>query len=382
MRRRGPLLAGAMLLFALSVGQLSVPATAGGVPEIASILEGREPGTNQPVLVVNGKGMKSVRGARLLTPGGDPAGTLGVVSPGSTTVSLALPPELEPGPYALILSYGKKKAPVEAVPFPVSIAGDGVLPESVQDEAMHPDLLEDLDDAETMAGEALDYYQDADHFVEGTLPTSLYSAMDDLVDEGHVVDGEFTTDLFSAWADLEDEGIVSGGSLDTSRYSALKDLAAEGILDGSGDLHSDHFSAWADLVDEGYVTTGTFPSSLFSAWASLDAFGQVNADDVLRSDLFDAYADLLAESRIGTTSTQVAAGNHDHDSLYLKTAGASTFSQTLDINFRSRATAPSQPALTVRSSISGTAAIRSDNDEPGESYLTRVEGDPDSIALL
>ena len=144
MKRRGPWLAGALIAVALCLGHLSTTAAAGGIPEIATVLEGRGPENDTPVLIINGSGMKSVRGARLLTPGGTPAGTLGVISPGSTTVSLGLPPELEPGPYQLILSYGKKKAPVDAAPFPVSIAADGVLPGSVWDGALQVELLEDL----------------------------------------------------------------------------------------------------------------------------------------------------------------------------------------------------------------------------------------------
>lgn len=45
----------------------------------------------------------------------------------------------------------------------------------------------------------------------------------------------------------------------------------------------------------------------------------------LSTDRFDAYADLVADSRIGTGSTQLAAGNHTHDVLNARrdyTAGA------------------------------------------------------------
>ena len=49
--------------------------------------------------------------------------------------------------------------------------------------------------------------------------------------------------------------------------------------------------------------------------------GEDIVSGALSTDLFSAYNDLVAETKIGTTGTQVAAGNHDHDSRYVNVTG-------------------------------------------------------------
>jgi hypothetical protein len=299
---------------------VTLPALGAKTPEIYVVTEGRGPG-DLPVLVLEGKRLNKIDDeiVDLLDKSGQTAGTVGVVSPGSTTVALTLPPGLEPGVYDLVL-YDRKGNSLPTLE--VTLTAGLALPESVTGAALDGDFREDLDDAEGLGGRPASYFGDAGNMAGGAVDTNLLSALEDLKTEGNVVNGEILTELFSAWTDLEDEGLVDGdGDLVASLFSAWTDIKGEGYLDSNDQLPLSNFSAWSDLEAEGWVDTGVLQPTRLQAWDDLLDEGYLDGFEQLDADFFSAWSDLEAEGLVGMQEGSLAPGDHEHDGDFVELAG-------------------------------------------------------------
>jgi hypothetical protein len=175
--------------------------------------------------------------------------------------------------------------------------------------AMNSDLLDGQDSS---------YYRNADNIFSGTLNTARFSAYADLSSEGYVGD-EF--------GDLA----KNNGSLQPSLNADLLDGESGSYYRNAsnlfcGTISNACFSAYSDLTVEGYLgnATGDLAQNNGTLQSSLNADqldGQEgsyyrNATNInngtLSTTYYSAYSDLQAESRIGSSSSQVAAGDHDH----------------------------------------------------------------------
>lgn len=325
-RRRGWLFAAAL------AGLLLLGEAAAADPSITSISEGRD-GNNNPVLTLTGSGFKSVQSwelrdidTQLSVYDGD--SDTGIVKSGNTILALTIPKETSPGTYDLYLGYGKTNLEFMG-PTRVTVTTGKLLPASVEAGALDPTLRQDLDDAEFLGGQDDDFYRDADNFNTGTVPPERFDAFEDLMDEGYV-DGN------AKWK--------------TDHFSAAEDLADEGFLDEDGNLGTDWFSAWDDLIAE----------------------GKVGGDGLLSTAAFSAYDDLVDEGKIGSGATQVAAGNHDHDGLYLpKTGGTLTGSLAIDV-----VGTVLTPLLAISGSAPGESVVEVTNTSTtkGRGILVEFEG--------
>jgi hypothetical protein len=112
----------------------------------------------------------------------------------------------------------------------------------------------------------------------------------------------------------------------------VTDFVGQGLIETSNDINvkfggtglantvarSDHtHTGYVDLTSAQTITgTKTFSSASNSFTGSGASLTNLNASNIttgtLHTDRFSAYPDLVAEGKIGTGSSQVAAGNHTH----------------------------------------------------------------------
>lgn len=99
-----------------------------------------------------------------------------------------------------------------------------------------------------------------------------------------------------------------GGTSQVQAQVSVTNLAVGpgGVLPGSLD------AALRTDLDDASQLGGHDPSYFLDA---------ANLQGILDPSRYSAYADLLVESRVGTASTQVAAGDHLHDGRYVQRAG-------------------------------------------------------------
>lgn len=117
-------------------------------------------------------------------------------------------------------------------------------------------------------------------------------------------------------AELDDALTIAGGAVNNDSFSALSDLTAESAIGtAAGQVAAgNHGHNLQDLA--GAVTDAQVPDTITISG------GTVN------NDSFSALSDLAAESAIGTSTGQVAAGDHSHTLSAL--AGSVTDAQVPD----------------------------------------------------
>jgi hypothetical protein len=174
----------------------------------------------------------------------------------------------------------------------------------------------------------------------GGLPSSAFAPATHTHGAADVTAGTLSTARYSAYIDLLDETkigaavdqVAAGNHLHDSRYYQQADVDKAFVNDNAnevgnpdvpaGALTPDRIAgnAWtasndgsgsgldADLLD------GSHGSAFAAASHSHDA-AAVTAG-TLSTDRYSAFADLAAEMRIGEGASQVAYGNHSHDTRY------------------------------------------------------------------
>ena len=151
----------------------------------------------------------------------------------------------------------------------------------------------------------------ADSITTGTLSTDRYSAYNDLKVENRV--GSGTTQV-AAGDHTHDGGVITTGTVAEPRIDTAitRDSEVMTIVkanDGAGP------GVDADTVDG--------QSAAAFAAASHTHAAESITSGTLSTDRYSAYNDLRIENRVGTGTTQVAAGDHGHDGRYVKNAGDS-----------------------------------------------------------
>jgi len=224
-----------------------------------------------------------------------------------------------------------------------------------------------------------DHSHDVGTFTTGMLDNSRFSAYSDLGSE-NLLDNDGDGDLLTrVQSDGRYAGLshghsavdITGGTLSTDRYTAYDDLSTENFLDNNAD---------SDLLtrvqsDVRYATSSHEHSAAEIFSGTLDPAR------------FSAIADLNAEASIGSAADQVAAGDHNHNTLYSALGhGHSALDITSDTLSTSRYSAysdlSSEGYLNNSSSTDILTRSQSDSRYYSQAYVDGMEERIDALEAL
>jgi hypothetical protein len=146
----------ATLAVAAGVGFLTTgeESSAASAPTVATVIEGRDTGTNRVVLTLVGRGVSKFKSFDLTRVGGAALAAPELVMNSSTMLLVRLPDGVDLGTYNLTLHYGKSGV----VTVPVAISAGAVPPGTLTPAAFTTSSLADFNDAATLGGIAPTFY--------------------------------------------------------------------------------------------------------------------------------------------------------------------------------------------------------------------------------
>ncbi len=141
--------------------------------------------------------------------------------------------------------------------------------------------------------------------------------VDDMVsDNGYAADTHNHDGDYAASTHAHSTTDLTSGTLSTSRYSAYDDLTTESKIGTA----STQVAAGNHNHDSAYAATSHNHDGSYATSTHAHSATDITSG-TLSTSRYSAYSDLAAESKIGTASTQVAAGDHNHTSTYVDVSG-------------------------------------------------------------